>query len=232
MAIPKYDPKTGIIDYQAQLPDFLKTTPRYADNNFSNLYGLLGNQQVGTNYQFGSTGLDVLTGAGFDKNLVRNQGFQNFLFNEGYAKYDPTTGFSLVAGLDKNKVDALQAQYTSGNFNAPTNTTGSPSMFDWGVNKEGQTTWGGGTGLQWLGAGLGTATSLYGMYNAHKSMQLAKQNFAEQKALNHANYAMQAQAYNENLKNQYSGRSFSGMSGSAQRTLGREYLKRKAKDNY
>lgn len=105
-------------------------------------------------------------------------------------------------------------------------------MFGWGEDKYGNTTLGGATGFQWAGAGLGALQALYGMYQGNKQMKMTKEAFDEQKRLSHANYQMQAKAYNNNLRNQQSGRSFSGMSGAAKRTLGSEYRTRRAKDDY
>lgn len=112
------------------------------------------------------------------------------------------------------------------------NNSGSEGLFNTGTDKYGNKTFGGGTALQWGALGLQTAAGLYGMYNAHKSMKLAKQNFEEQKALNRANYKMQARSFNNSLRNQQSGRGFVGMSGAAMRQLGREYDARKASETY
>ena len=68
--------------------------------------------------------------------------------------------------------------------------------------------------------------------NKHKQTKLAQQAFEEQKALQRANYKMQAKSFNNSLRNQQSGRGFVGMSGSAKRTLGREYDARKAEETY
>lgn len=132
-------------------------------------------------------------------------------------------------------VDAVPA-WSSGTSNpiaTTANSTGSGnSLFSWGQDKYGNNTFAGGTGLQWLGAGVGIASSLYGMYQANKQMKLAQQNFDEQKRLNHANYRMQAKSYNNSLRNQQSGRSYIGMSGSAKAALGKEYNTRKADEDY
>lgn len=80
--------------------------------------------------------------------------------------------------------------------------------------------------------GLGLATTGWNMYNQHKALKMQKEAFNETRAMNRANYAMQAKAYNNNLRNQQSGRSFNGMSGSAKLALGREYNSRKANETY
>lgn len=190
-----------------------------------------------------SNGINALGELGFNKELLQNDQFQKFLQTKGVYSFNTSTGgINLASGLNGDKVSELTTQYNNAVANGTikditanvnsNDTVSSNSLFGWGKNQYGQTTFGGGTGLQWLGAGLGAATSLYGMYNANKAMKLAKQNFEEQKLLNHANYQMQAKAYNNNLRNQQSGRSFTGMSGSARRTLGQEYQTRKAKEDY
>ena len=90
----------------------------------------------------------------------------------------------------------------------------------------------GGTGLQWAGFGANLGLGLWGAYQQHKQTKLAQQAFEEQKALQRANYKMQAKSFNNSLRNQQSGRGFVGMSGSAKRTLGREYDARKAEETY
>lgn len=107
--------------------------------------------------------------------------------------------------------------------------------FEWfgkGKDQYGNPTRGGATAFQWLGAGLGTAQALYGMYQGNKQMKLARENFEEQKALSRANYAMQAKSYNNSLANQQSGRTFTGMSGSARRALAEDYQRKKAIESY
>lgn len=195
---------------------------------------IMGNTETVNN--LGSQGNNLLQGIGFDKDYLANSGFQKFLFDNGIVSIDPkTNGLNIVAGLDSNKISELQKNYTnsiaSGTLNQ-NNAGSNTGLFGWGTNAQGQSTLGGATGIQWLGAGLGTATSLYGMYNANKSMKLARENFEEQKQLQRANYEMQAKAYNNNLRNQQSGRSFTGMSGSAIRNLGREYNSKKAREQY
>lgn len=98
--------------------------------------------------------------------------------------------------------------------------------------KTGQMEYAGATPFQWGMGALGAASTLYGMWQGNKQLKLAKANFEEQKALQRANYENQAKAYNNSLRNQQSGRSFSGMSGSAKRTLGREYDARKVRESY
>lgn len=88
------------------------------------------------------------------------------------------------------------------------------------------------TAMDWGNFAFGAATSLYNMYNSNRQYKMAKAQMEDMQRMNHANYQMQAKAYNNNLRNQQSGRSFNGMSGSAKATLGREYNTRKAKDDY
>lgn len=101
-----------------------------------------------------------------------------------------------------------------------------------GTDQYGNNTFMGGTGLQWAGFGANLGLGLWGAYQQHQQTKLAQQAFEEQKALQRANYKMQAKSYNNSLRNQQSGRGFVGMSGSAKRTLGREYASRKAEETY
>lgn len=101
-----------------------------------------------------------------------------------------------------------------------------------GINANGQSTWLGGTGFDWAGLGLNTAFGLFNAYQGYQMNKLAKAQFEDQRKLNHANYRMQAKAFNNNLRNQQSGRGYIGMNGSAKRALGAEYQSRKADDDY
>ena len=101
-----------------------------------------------------------------------------------------------------------------------------------GINANGQSTWLGGTGYDWTGLGLNTAFGLFNAYQGYQMNKLAKAQFEDQRKLNHANYRMQAKAFNNNLRNQQSGRGYIGMNGSAKRALGAEYQSRKADDDY
>ena len=122
-------------------------------------------------------------------------------------------------------------QMTSLGNGAWTQTNGN-GWFDKGINTDGQTTFGGATGYQWGSLGLNTAFGLFNAYQGYKAQKLAQQQFEDQKRLNHANYRMQAKAFNNNLRNQQSGRGYIGMTGSAKRALGAEYQSRKADDDY
>lgn len=106
------------------------------------------------------------------------------------------------------------------------------NSFGWGTDQFGNSTFAGGTGLQWAGFGANLGLGLWSAYQQHKQTKLAQQAFEEQKALQRANFKMQAKSYNNSLRNQQSGRGFVGMSGSAKRTLGREYDARKAEETY
>lgn len=110
--------------------------------------------------------------------------------------------------------------------------TSSGNLFGYGVNKEGQTVWGGATGSQWAGLGLQTAFSAFNAYQSYKAQKLAKEQWEDQKRLNHANYQNQAKAYNNSMRNQMSGRGYIGMTSQAKQTLGKEYNTRKAKEDY
>lgn len=109
---------------------------------------------------------------------------------------------------------------------------GDNSLLGWGTDQYGNRTLAGGTGLQWAGALANMGFGIWGAYQQHKQTKLAQQAFEEQKALQRANFKMQAKSYNNSLRNQQSARGFVGMSGSVKQTLGREYNTRKAEETY
>lgn len=122
-------------------------------------------------------------------------------------------------------------QMTALGNGAWTQTNGN-GWFDKGINANGQAIYGGATGYEWGSLGLNTAFGLFNAYQGYQAQKLAKAQFQDQRNLNHANYQMQAKAFNNNLRNQQSGRGYIGMSGSAKRALGAEYQTRKANDDY
>lgn len=144
--------------------------------------------------------------------LKSNPQLQNQLFQNG--TFTLNNGNVIKAG-DMNARSQVQAAM-NGN----------------GTDQFGNKTFAGGTGLQWAGFGANLGFGLWGAYQQHKQTKLAQQAFEEQKALQRANYKMQAKSFNNSLRNQQSGRGFVGMSGSAKRTLGREYDARKAEETY
>lgn len=83
-----------------------------------------------------------------------------------------------------------------------------------------------------VGLGINAITGLYGIYNANKQLKLAKQAFAEQTALNRANFKNQAKTLNSQYRDQMSGRGHVGMSSAGRTALGREYTKRKVEETY
>lgn len=109
---------------------------------------------------------------------------------------------------------------------------GNNSLFGFGKDANGNTTFAGGTGLQWLGGAAQLGMGLWGAYQQNKQLKLAQQAFEEQRALQRANYKMQAKSYNNSLRNQQSGRGFVGMSSDVTHELGREYKTRKADETY
>lgn len=220
----------------------------------NNSHGFYANQVGGGNGLFGtnlfqdptytqySLNTDVikqLEAKGYNSQLLNNQAYVTNQIQQGNIRVNQNGLVDvLVKPEDFNsgnyqQFSKGQATGSINEFGINSNANGSSNgMFGWGQDQYGNTTLGGATGFQWASAGLGAANALYGMYMGNKQMKLAKENFEEQKRLSHANYQMQAKAYNNNLRNQQSGRSFSGMSGSAQRTLGSEYRTRRAKDDY
>lgn len=127
-----------------------------------------------------------------------------------------------------------EGQFTVGNdvYQRVGNGAFNTQNSNWGINSNGQKTFMGGTGYDWASAGINTAFGLFNAYQSYQANKLAKAQFEDQRRLNHANYQMQAKAYNNNLRNQQSGRGYVGMAQSAKRALGREYETRKAKDDY
>lgn len=131
-----------------------------------------------------------------------------------------------------NPAPSLQNNNTPYNLQNAGARTSDGSLFGWGKNEHGQTVFGGATGAQWAGLGLQTAFSAFNAYQSYKAQKLAREQWEDQKRLNHANYQNQAKAYNNSMRNQMSGRGYIGMTSQAKETLGREYNTRKAKEDY
>lgn len=200
----------------------------YLGRNFSNGFGLLGDTQT-YGFQANSPILgDLQSKYGWTadevKYLQNNPQLQNQLFQNGTFQFN---NGSVIKNGDMNARSQVQAAM-NGN-----GTTGNGGLFGGtGTDQFGNKTFAGGTGLQWAGFGANLGLGLWGAYQQHKQTKLAQQAFEEQKALQRANYKMQAKSFNNSLRNQQSGRGFVGMSGSAKRTLGREYDARKAEETY
>lgn len=210
-------------------------------NGFSNLYGLLGQNQTYGLTNNSSFYQDLTSKYGWTPEQVNylknNPALQNELFQKGYLYGNQG---NLAKPVDANIQDIVanrmaNPNYQFNNYAGKGNNFGfnnDKDLFSKGMNSEGQTTWGGATGFQWAGAGIQTAFGLFNAYQAYQANKLAKAQFEDQKRLNHANYQMQAKAYNNNLRNQQSGRGYIGMSGSAKRALGAEYKTRAAAEDY
>lgn len=209
------------IDYSNPL---FNSTP--VEKTWGNGFGLFGQSNTYTPSQ---EWLSNLQNSGLSQDAINllstKEGFNNAI-SSGAIKIGEDGSLMTTPIFDKAMANYQNGVTSNIDFN------GSTGIFGKGMDGNGNTTWGGATGFQWASAGLGAMNALYGMYMGNKQMKLAKENFEEQKRLSHANYQMQAKAYNNNLRNQQSGRSFSGMSGAAQRTLGSEYRTRRAKDDY
>ena len=195
--------------------------------NWDNGFGLWGDTQT-FGFQNNSPIFNDLQGKyGWSADEVNylksNPQLQNQLFQNG--TFSLNNGNVIKAG-DMNARSQVQAAM-NGN-----GTTGSGLFGGTGTDQFGNKTFMGGTGLQWAGFGANLGLGLWGAYQQHKQTKLAQQAFEEQKALQRANYKMQAKSFNNSLRNQQSGRGFVGMSGSAKRTLGREYDARKAEETY
>jgi len=195
--------------------------------NWDNGFGLWGDTQT-FGFQNNSPIFNDLQGKyGWSADEVNylksNPQLQNQLFQNG--TFTLNNGNVIKAG-DMNARSQVQAAM-NGN-----GTTGGGLFGGTGTDQFGNKTFAGGTGLQWAGFGANLGLGLWGAYQQHKQTKLAQQAFEEQKALQRANYKMQAKSFNNSLRNQQSGRGFVGMSGSAKRTLGREYDARKAEETY
>lgn len=195
--------------------------------NWDNGFGLWGDTQT-FGFQNNSPIFNDLQGKyGWSADEVNylksNPQLQNQLFQNG--TFTLNNGNVIKAG-DMNARSQVQAAM-NGN-----GTTGGGLFGGTGTDQFGNKTFMGGTGLQWAGFGANLGLGLWGAYQQHKQTKLAQQAFEEQKALQRANYKMQAKSFNNSLRNQQSGRGFVGMSGSAKRTLGREYDARKAEETY
>lgn len=147
---------------------------------------------------------------------LNNQNNFNYALNNGLISPDVTERGISGYNIDPNIGKSISS---NPNFNSNLDTFG---------NK----VFAGGTGLNWLGGVAQIGLGIWNAYNQGKQLKLAKQAFEEQKALQRANYRNQARAYNNNLRNQQSGRGYVGMSGSAARVLGQEYDARKANETY
>lgn len=134
--------------------------------------------------------------------------------NTGIASsYEPLGLGQPTAGLDINS-PAYKAGYNSVFDNRNSNTwTGS----DWAKIA--------GTGVQLLG-------SLGSLWLQNKGYKLAKQQMADQTALNRANYRMQAKAWNNSQRDIASGRGLAVMSSSQKSALGRQARGRLVEESY
>lgn len=213
---------------------FLTTTGNYGtrtlDNGWGNFGGIFGDNYK-NNFNtsslataLGNNGLNI----GQDLN---DAGWLNFLQQQNQLSLNDK-GNAVLGNAFQNQqaYDALKLQYQNGLKNGTISANGSTTLN--GTDQFGNKTFMGGTGLQWAGFGANLGLGLWGAYQQHKQTKLAQQAFEEQKALQRANYKMQAKSFNNSLRNQQSGRGFVGMSGSAKRTLGREYDARKAEETY
>lgn len=213
---------------------FLTTTGTYGarsvDNGLGNLWGAFGD-----NYQNNFNGGALSTALGNNGLKIGNDfndaGWMNFLQQQNQLSLNDKGNAVLGSAFQNQQAyDALKLQYQNGLKNGTISANGSTTLN--GTDQFGNKTFAGGTGLQWAGFGANLGLGLWGAYQQHKQTKLAQQAFEEQKALQRANYKMQAKSFNNSLRNQQSGRGFVGMSGSAKRTLGREYDARKAEETY
>lgn len=213
---------------------FLTTTGTYStrsvDNGLGNFWGAFGD-----NYQNNFNGGALSTALGNNGLKVGNDfndaGWMNFLQQQNQLSLNDKGNAVLGSAFQNQQAyDALKLQYQNGLKNGTISANGSTTLN--GTDQFGNKTFAGGTGLQWAGFGANLGLGLWGAYQQHKQTKLAQQAFEEQKALQRANYKMQAKSFNNSLRNQQSGRGFVGMSGSAKRTLGREYDARKAEETY
>ena len=101
-----------------------------------------------------------------------------------------------------------------------------------GLNRKPTNTW---TGADWANiasAGVQLVGSLGNLWMQNKGYKLAKQQIADQTALNRANYKMQAKAWNNSQKDIASGRGLAVMSSSQKSALGRQARDRLIEETY
>lgn len=209
----------------------------------------IGASPAYTQFSLNQDGLKFLGSKGFDTNMLADKGFQQYAYNQGMLGTTQSGGLNVLQSPEtfQNAYSQYQAGLNNGTINAQGLSNNSLAGYqpigdkgamintqnsNWGINADGQKTFLGGTGYQWAGVGLNTAFGLFNAYQSYQSQKLAREQFEDQKRLNHANYRMQASAFNNNLRNQQSGRGYIGMSGTAKRTLGAEYQTRKAENDY
>lgn len=95
-----------------------------------------------------------------------------------------------------------------------------------------RSTW---TGADWskiAGTGVQLLGSLGSLWMQNKGYKLAKQQMADQTALNRANYRMQAKAWNNSQRDIASGRGLAVMSSSQKSALGRQARGRLVEESY
>lgn len=208
----------------------------FIDNN-GNL--ISNNSIIAPNQSYNVNGWGNYVHNGNQWNMVLNNEWQNTLGkSELFNSLNPADQQGLSNYLAQSGIDPLKAsmndinnvtkQYMARQGNAGSNN----GLGLFGTDQNGNKTFMGGTGLNWAGFGLQAGLGLYGAYQQNKQLGLAKQAFEEQRALQRANYKMQAKSYNNSLRNQQSGRGYVGMSGASKRTLGQEYNSRKAEETY
>lgn len=166
----------------------------------------------------------------YDPNGIYQDLMGNSLYADAFKQRGITEG--MFTNMMQNNPQDTMAMVNGIGSNSGNSGNWFSNLFGESQDQNGNILRGGATGFQWAGAGLGALNSLYGMYQGNKQLKLAKDNFEEQKALSRANYTNTARAYNNNLRNQQSGRGYGGMSGAAKRTLGEEYERRKAAETY
>lgn len=91
------------------------------------------------------------------------------------------------------------------------------------------------TGADWANlatAGVQLMGSLGSLWMQNKGYKIAKQQMAEQSALNRANYRMQAKAWNNSQRDIASGRGLAVMSSSQKSALGRQAKGRLVEESY
>ena len=217
---------------------FLTTDNTYGtrtlNNGFGNLYGLLGDNYT-NNFDVNALSTALKNNGINVGNDLSDPMLMNYFQSTGNLSLNENNqGVLGTAFKDQKSYDLFNQEYLAKRQAGILNDDGSinTSLFGKGIDKNGNTTWGGGTGLQWLGFGAQMGMGLWGAYQQHKQLKLAQQAFEEQKALQRANFKMQAKSYNNSLRNQQSGRGYVGMSADAVRTLGQEYNNRKADETY
>lgn len=159
------------------------------------------------------------------QNLMQNQAFMNSnlqalpenLQNQLYSSPQTINTINGILGNNAStgaQTQQLNALASNMQNQALADQQSGMSAFDWGK------------------LGLGALQMGIGYRMGQKQLNMAKDQFNEQRALNRSNFRNQARQINSSYRDQMSGRGFVGMSNSSRRALGRTYNRRKLDEEY